>query len=216
MSVYLDKHTTYKSWVRRDDFQEAEPASQFGRALSELGVRMLFAHSPQAKGRIERLFNTFQDRLVKEMRLKGVKTIEEANRFLASYLPAYNERFSVTPKSEENLHRKLKDIDLDTVLCKKTERTLKNDHTIKYKGMLYQIEDKIRAKRVMVEELIDGSMRIRHKGRQIAFHEITQRPVMPEEERPFLPRRKGHRPPLNHPWRPPWFGRSRKKATEVP
>ena len=71
MSVYLDKHTTYKSWVRRDEFREVEPISQFGRALSELGVRMLFAHSPQAKGRIERLFNTFQDRVVKEMRLQG-------------------------------------------------------------------------------------------------------------------------------------------------
>jgi transposase len=59
MSVYLDKHTTYKSWVRRDEFREVEPISQFGRALSELGVKMLFAHSPQAKGRIERLFNTF-------------------------------------------------------------------------------------------------------------------------------------------------------------
>jgi transposase len=63
MSVYLDKHTTYKSWARRDDFQETEPVSQFGRALAELGVKMLHAHSPQAKGRIERLFNTFQDRI---------------------------------------------------------------------------------------------------------------------------------------------------------
>ena len=105
MSVYLDKHTTYKSWVRRDEFQETEPISQFGRALKELGVKMLHAHSPQAKGRIERLFKTFQDRLVKEMRLRGVSTIPEANRFLVSYLPVYNRRFSVPPKKQENLHR---------------------------------------------------------------------------------------------------------------
>ncbi len=216
MSVYLDRHTTYASYVRNSEFREAAPISQFGRAMKELGVRMLFAHSPQAKGRIERLFNTFQDRLVKEMRLNGVKTIEEANRFLSSYLPVYNERFSVTPKSEEDLHRKLEDIDLDTVLCKKTERSLKNDHTFQLAGKLYQVEDKVRAKRVVIEELIDGTMKIRHKGTLVAFHEITERPAKQKKERPFLPKGKGHRPPINHPWRPPWYGRGGKGTTEAP
>jgi transposase len=211
LSVYLDKHTTYKSWARKDEFQEAEPVSQFGRALQELGVKMLYAHSPQAKGRIERLFNTFQDRVVKEMLLKGVSTIGEANRFLASYLPVYNRRFSVTPKKNENLHRTVT-VELDTILCIKTERTLKNDHTIQYNGKLYQIDDGIRAKRVVVEELIDGRMRIRHGGVTVAFHEIAQRPATPEKERPFVPKGKGHRPPLDHAWRPPWFKKSRKAA----
>lgn len=215
MSVYLDKHTTYKSWVRRDDFQEAEPVSQFGRALAELGVRMLHAHSPQAKGRIERLFHTFQDRVVKEMRLKGVCTIPEANRFLASYLPLYNRRFSVTPKKKENLHRTVKGIDLNRILCIKTERTLKNDHTIRYDGRLYQIKSPVHTKKVMVEELIDGSMRIRHKGVPLSFHEIIERPVTPEKERPFIARGKGHRPPIDHAWRPSWFRKSRKEATDV-
>ena len=96
-----------------------EPISQFGRALQELGVRKLHAHSPQAKGRIERLFNTFQDRVVKEMRLKGVSAIDEANEFLVSYLPVYNERFSVEPKEKEDLHRTA-NVDLDTILCIKT------------------------------------------------------------------------------------------------
>ena len=216
MSVYLDKHTTYKSWARSNDFQETEPVSQFGRALQELGVRMRHAHSPQAKGRIERLFQTFQDRLVKEMRLRGVSTIQDGNRFLASYLPVYNRRFSVRPKKEENLHRTVKDIDLDTILCIKTERTLKNDHTIQYNGTLYQIEDRIRAKKVVVEDLIDGSMRIRHKGDQVAFHEIVQRPATPEKDRPFIPKGKGHRPPIDHAWRPPWFKRSIKEEYRMP
>jgi transposase len=219
MSVYLDKHTTYKSWAKRDDFQEAEPVSQFGRALAELGVRMRHAHSPQAKGRIERLFQTFQDRLVKEMRLRGVSTMPDGNRFLASYLPGYNRRFSVPPKKAEDLHRSCNDVDLDTILCIKMERTLKNDHTIQYHGTLYQIEDRIRAQKVTVEELIDGSMRIRHKGALLSFHEIVQRPVPPEKERLFIPKGKGHRPPIDHAWRPEWFKRSRKEehsmATEV-
>jgi transposase len=218
MSVYLDKHTTYKSWARRDEFREAEPVSQFGRALAELGVKMLHAHSPQAKGRIERLFNTFQDRMVKEMRLRGVSTIPEANRFLASYLPVYNRRFSVPPKKKENLHRTV-NVELDTILCVKTERTLRNDHTIQHNGTLYQIKDRIRAEKVVVEELIDGSMRIRHKGVPLSFHEIVQRPATPEKERPFIARGKGHRPPIDHAWRPPWFKTSkeeeRRTATDV-
>ena len=209
MSVYLDKHTTYKSWARRDECQK--PLSQFGRALAELGVRMRHAHSPQAKGRIERLFQTLQDRLVKEMRLRNIHTVPEANRFLASYLPVYNRRFSVPPKDTENVHRTLCEVDLDTILCIKTERTLKNDHTIQYRGTLYQIEDRIRAKKVMVEELIDGRMRIRDKGAILSFHKTVQRPASPEKERPFIPRGKGHRPPIDHTWRPPWFRRSRKE-----
>ncbi len=210
MSVYLDKHTTYKSWAKRDDFQ-TEPLSQFGRALAELGVRMRHAHSPQAKGRIERLFQTLQDRLVKEMRLRRIRTLPEANRFLASYLPAYNRRFSVPPKNSENLHRTLNDLDLDTILCIKTKRTLKNDHTVQYHGTLYQIEDRIRATHVMVEELIDGTMRIRHKEALLSFHKILQRSAPPEKERPFIPKGKGHRPPFDHTWRPPWFKRTKRE-----
>jgi hypothetical protein len=148
------------------------------------------------------------------MRLKGVRTIEDANEFLLSYLPVYNERFSVTPKEKENLHRTV-NVDLDTVLCIKTERTLKNDHTIQYEGKLYQIEETIRGKKVSVEELIDGSMRIRYKGVKVAFHEIVQRPVKPEKERPFVPKGKGHRPALDNPWRPPWFRRSKKEETDA-
>jgi len=213
MSVYLDRHTTYASYVRNSEFRETDPVSQFGRALRELNVRKFHAYSPQAKGRIERLFQTFQDRVVKEMRLKGVRTIAQGNRFLSSYLPVYNKRFTVTPKKEEDLHRKI-EIDLDAVLCIKTERFLKNDNTIQYHGVLYQIDDTIRAKTVTVEEHLDGSMKIRYKGSSVAFHKIPLRPAKPEKERPFVPKGKGHRPPLDSSWRPPWFRRSRK-ATDA-
>src|SRR3970040_2210695 len=97
-SIYLDKHTTDKLNGRR-------PMSQFERALSELGVDVIHAHSPQAKGRIERLFGTFQDRVIKEMRLAGITTMEEGNRFLAGYLPIYTRRFAVNPAEAADLHR---------------------------------------------------------------------------------------------------------------
>jgi transposase len=100
ISVYLDRHTTYKSSKKLtewDEVQGVDALSQFERALKELGVDVIHALSPQAKGRIERLFGVLQDRLVKEMRLQGVKSKEEANVFLETYLPRYNERFGVPP-----------------------------------------------------------------------------------------------------------------------
>jgi len=207
MSVYLDKHTTYKSPAEptlEDELNGTEPLSEFGRALAELGVELIHAHSPQAKGRIERLFNTLQDRLVKEMRLEGISTMEEANKFLVSYLPWYNRRFAVQPKKKENLHRRPKGLDLDTILCMKIERTLKNDNTIQHNRELYQIEDRLRTKKVMVEDRIDGTMRIRYNGVCVSFHEIMQRPVREQKEPPFCSRSTAHTPSAGHPWRRRW------------
>lgn len=197
MSVYLDRHTTYKSPKSEE---EDEPLSEFGRALQELGVEMIYAYSPQAKGRIERLFKTLQDRLIKEMRLRGVASIKEANRFLISYLPAYNRRFSVRPKKRENLHMACKEVDLDAILCIKTLRTVKNDLTIQHDKRYYQIEDRIEAKKVVVEELIDGTMKIRHNRTLLRFHEIPYRPQEEQKEHPLVARSKGHRPRPDHPW----------------
>ena len=100
----------------------------------------------------------------------------------------------------------------------KTERTLKNDHTIQHERKLYQIEDRVRTKKVIVEDRIDGTMRITSKGVSVRFHQIAQRPPKEQKERPFLPKGKGHRPPIDHAWRPPWFRKSIKeedRATEV-
>ena len=125
MSIYLDKHTTYKSPVKEARYYgvtQKESLSHFEQAMKELGVKVIHAHSPQAKGRVERLFRTFQDRVVKEMRLRGIKSIDEANKFLKYYFPIYNRRFAVKAKGKENLHRKVpKGLDLNNVLCLKTE-----------------------------------------------------------------------------------------------
>jgi len=204
LSVYIDRHTTYKSNKKpsiEDELENREPLTQVGRALKELGVDVIFAHSAQAKGRVERLFRTFQDRLVKEMRLRKIRSIEEANSFLKEYLPVYNKRFSVPAAKSADLHRPLpKGIDLDTILCKKTERALRNDFTIAHNSKLYQVEDNIRADKVMVEEKIDGSMLIRHKGAILKFKEITTRPEKIDQPKPYLPRQV-YIPPADHPWR---------------
>jgi hypothetical protein len=219
MKVYLDKHTTYKSTARptiQDELDQVEPLSQFERALKELGVEVLHAHSPQAKGRIERLFRTLQDRLVKEMRLRGIRTLEEANQFLEEYLPVYNKRFSVCPKEKDNFHRPLpKGLVLDTILCIKTERSLRNDFTVAHNRKLYQIEDSVKASTVTVQERVDGSMIMTHQGRSLRFKEITERPVREKPQVVLMRIRKPRIPSVDHPWRRSFkFGIHRYERTK--
>ena len=206
LSVYLDKHTTYKSTKKRtieDDLNNIDPLSQFGRALSELGVELIHANSPEAKGRIERLFETFQDRVIKEMRLRKIGSIEAANKFLGYYLPVFAKRFAVPAAKEGDLHRPIpKGIDLDRILCVKTERALNNDFTVAHDKKLYQILDNVKAQKVMVEERVDGSMIIRHKDTILKFKEITARPKKIKPPKTYEFRiRKVYAPPANHPWR---------------
>ncbi len=209
MSLYMDKHSTYKSTGKptiEDELNGTEPASEFGRALKELGVELIHAHSPQAKGRVERLFNTLQDRLVKEMRLRGISSIAAANEFLKEYLPIYNRRFAKKATEAENLHRPIpKGLNLDRILCIKTERTLKNDFTIAHDRKLYQIEEAVKTKKLMVEEYTDGSMAIWCKGQKVKFRQIAVKPEKLSKPLPVPKRRKPSRPAKDNPWRRLFF-----------
>jgi transposase len=207
ISVYLDKHSTYKSTAKpsiADELLNQDPLSQFGRALHELKIDRIHANSPQAKGRIERLFKTFQDRLVKELRLRNINTIDEANRFLAVYLPLYAKRFCVKPAKKGDLHRPLPSgIDLDRILCIKTARALRNDFTVAHDRKLYQILDNVRTEKLVVEDRLNGSMVIRHKDDALRFKEINTRPKKeePKTAYEFKPKRVYEPVPADHPWR---------------
>jgi len=186
VSIYLDKHPTYKVPSKQtieDELSNTEPLSQFARAVNELGVNVIYADSPQAKGRIERLFNTFQNRLIKEMRLKCIKTIKQANTFLKYYLPVYAKRFSVMPFNDTDLHRPVsQNIDLNAVFCVKTIRALRNDFTVAHNGKLYQIEDNVNTEKVTVEERANGSIHITYRNTDLKFKEITTRPKKQQKE----------------------------------
>jgi hypothetical protein len=207
MSVYLDKHSTYKTTKKptiEDELNNIDPLSQFGRALGELRVELIHANSPQAKGRIERLFETFQDRVIKEMRLLNICSIEEANKFLEYYLPVFAKRFGVPPAKEGDLHRPLpKGIELDRILCVKTERALRNDFTVAHDKKLYQVLDNIRAKKVMVEEHVDNTMIIRYKDASLKFKKITQSPKKEEPKKAYEFKLKRVYMPqaADHPWK---------------
>jgi hypothetical protein len=204
-SVYLDRHTTYKSTSKLTLEQELQgqsgPMSQFERALDELGVEVIHAYSPQAKGRIERLFGTFQDRLIKEMRLRGIKTKEEANAFLKAYLPGYNRRFRVVAADKADVHIKLpRNCNLDDYLCIKEKRTVRNDNTISHHGKLYLVEQDVKARKVTVEQRLDGSFHIKSQGIKLKYSPITERPEKQRSTKKSKVRRS-YTPSMDHPWR---------------
>jgi hypothetical protein len=201
VSAYLDRHRTYKSPEKPALTEIEERLSQFERAMGELGVRVIHAHSPQAKGRVERLFRTLQDRLIKEMRLRGIKSIDEANKFLRGYLPRYNKKFAVSAKETADLHREIpKDIKLDHILCLKAERVVRNDSTIAYNSKLYRLVDKVKAAKVVIVEKFNGTMTVLADNKDVTAEEITERPK--KLHRPKrIQSRKPTAPAANHPWR---------------
>ena len=207
-SLYVDKHSTYKT-VRHpseDEMLRGEEAStQFERAAQELGIKIIHAHSPQAKGRIERAFGTLQDRLVKEMRLAGISTLEEANRFLEGYLPRFNAQFEREPREAEDLHRPLpKGLKLEEIFCLKAVRTILDGYVICRKGKRFAIQEPRRrmlGRPATVMLHFDGRMVIRFEGRDLAYREIPERPKCVATAPVVRPKPPKYIPPPTHPWR---------------
>ena len=205
MSIYLDKHTTYKSPAKptlEDRLAGRQPQSQFERAMKELGVEVIHAHSPQAKGRVERLFRTLQDRLVKEMRLEGIGSKDEANQFLTRYLAVHNRRHSRAALGD--VHRPPgKGVDLRQALCIRTRRRVKNDGTIVHQKALYQLLDSILPRYVFVEERLCGRLYVTCRGQSLKYRKLdpvpAKRPPQQAAKRKGNP--LGHPPPKNHPWK---------------
>ena len=206
-SVYLDRHSTYKSMAKQtieEELNDIRPMSHFEKSLAALDVEVIHAYSPQAKGRIERMFGTFQDRVVKEMRLSGVTNIAEGNTFLDSYLPEYNRKFAKEAMKQANYHRPVVNKRaLDTILAIKTERSLRNDFTVSHNKRLYQITSNIQAKKVTVEERADGSMHILHNSLRLKFKEIQVRPLKEEPLKKKMRLLIVRKQPVTHPWKSP-------------
>jgi transposase len=216
-SVYLDKHSTYKSPAEptiEEQLNDQRPMSHFEKSLSELGIGVIHANSPQAKGRVERLFRTLQDRLVKEMRLSGITSVDKANEFLKTFLPKYNRKFKKPAASKADLHRPaLHSRELDRILCIKEARTVRNDFTVIYGSKLYQIENATRAKTIIVEERLDGTLHLTHNGQDLAYREAkpTSNREKPRSallklvKEPWIP-------PASHPWRRTYPTKQRIKS----
>lgn len=227
-SFYTDKaglFTVNLPPQREEQLAGQKPVSQIGRALRELGIESILAHSPQAKGRIENAFGTLQDRLVKEMRLAGVDTIEGANRFLEiRFVPFWEEHFAVRPRQMQDAHRRLeRDHHLEQILSIRVGRTVTQDHTVKWQGVRWGVDREdvcvgLRGARAEVERRLDGSHWLRFRGRYVPLHQCPEapprsatpsglRPPGVAERKTKIPVSRKYIPPPDHPWRTFLIGR---------
>lgn len=212
MSIYLDKFSTYKI-NHKNAVDNKDLMTQFERAMKQLNVKVIHAHSPQAKGRVEKMNGTLQRRLVKEMRLNNINTIEEANRFIREkFIPKFNKQFAVISKKKADLHRKLDDkkIDeLDKILSIQSERIINNDYTIRFKNNYYQLEEiqsttVYKKNKVIIEEHLNGEIKICLRSAYLNYFKLPERPKREIDVKLVaLTKRKSSSwiPPINHPWR---------------
>ena len=180
IALYVDRHGVFR---HTPGSGLPGTATQFSRAMDELGIQMIFALSPQAKGRVERAAGTFQDRLVTELRLAGASSIREVNGVLEQFLPRYNRRFRVPPQCSESAYRPLgPDLSLEQVLCFKHRRKVTRDNTVKFQLHTLQLlpepeRPSYSGAVVEVLEGLDGRLRVRHEGRIINAQEVPPSPA---------------------------------------
>jgi len=212
-AVYVDRHSIYRS-DREPTAEELlageDPPTQFGRSMRELNVRLIKARSPQAKGRVERMNGTLQDRLVKALRRADVCDLEHANRFLEDeFLSAFNERFTVPAGKSGDFHRALdKATPLDRILSVQEERVVQNDWTVRWRNRFLQLPRETAASvqpgmQVMVCESLDGSLRLFHGETELPWSKTRSEPSLERQPKRTVEIRsnQGQRPAANHPWR---------------
>ena len=225
LAHYTDRNSIFRSTrpAAVPEQLRGDPArTQFGRALHELGIEWIAAHSPQAKGRIERLFETLQDRLVKQMRLAGIATIPAANQFLEQhFIPEWEERFTVAPRQPRNAHRRLgRELHLEEILSVRAARQVAQDHTVSWEGIRWGVPREhvcagLRGAQVEIERRLDGTHWLRFRGRYLPLvhcQEPPARTASPSGLRPpGLAVHRVSKPqkpvPHDHPWRTFQYGR---------
>jgi len=211
LSLYSDRHGIFRvnakeRWALQED-------TQFSRALRQLRIEPICAKTPQAKGRVERLFQTLQNRLVKELRLQGIATLEQANAFLETYRESFNRRFAKPPAQAQDAHRPLahSDRELSRVLSKHHRRTLSKNLVCQFRNVLYMVQTRtpsyaMRGARVTLCEAPDGGVTMLYKGREIPYRVHARGEELPvvadaKEVAARVERAARRQPPPSHPWR---------------
>ena len=214
-ALYVDRDSIYRCTreARVDEELRGEtPQTQFARAMKTLGVELILANSPQAKGRVERRNGVFQDRLVKALRLAQISALPDANRYLERvFLPALNRRFTVQARERSDLHRPIPPgLALKDVLCWEEPRTVQKDWTVRWRNRFFQIAARherrnLAARSVVVRERLDGSVVLVDRGQILDSRELPSRPVRAPVLRRSVPRQP-RIPSADHPWRSPAVG----------
>lgn len=216
--IYSDRHGIFR--VNAQEKHRLQEDTQYGRAMKQLDIEAICANTPQAKGRIERLFKTMQDRLVKELRLRGISAMDEANAFLEDYREVFHEQFAKAPGAAGDAHRECLQDErlLKRILSRQCQRTLSKALICQYRNKQYQVQVQsigyaLRGARVTVCEHRDGEIVLLYKGRELAYKVISvgEAPASPVDAKrlPFVVdkavarqgRGSGHRPAPDHPWR---------------
>lgn len=219
-TLYSDRKSVYHT-KREATIEESlsgkKPLTHFGKCCDKLGIKIIPAKSPQAKGRVERKNGVLQDRLVKEFKLQGITDIETANNFLLNeYIEELDNKFSISPASETDYHRELtEEINLNEIFSLEVERKVNNDWTVKNNNKIYQIDRKSNilppsGSKVKVQKCLDGTLHIIYRGEKVTYTEIQKR----ADYKDYQAKRKkvnNHKlptvkkPALNHPWRKPFL-----------
>lgn len=204
-AMYTDRYSVFK--VNQGDMQKR---TQFGRTMKELDIDLIYARTPQAKGRVERANGTLQDRLVKELRLQNISTIEEANAYLPEFLAKYNQKFSKKPRSNFNAHRPLKQKeDLEHILSEKATRKLSKNLELSFEGEIYQIQapnqqNRLQGKRVTIIRTLSKKIVIEFEGKQLDYkmlRQVSEPLVMDSKQIVCYREKKKWKPSFSHPWK---------------
>jgi transposase len=210
-AFYSDKHGVFH--LNTPKLTPGDGLTDFGRAMQELGIQIICANTPQAKGRVERANQTLQDRLTKELRLRGISTPEEANAWLPEFMEDYNHRFAITPRSHLDFHTPLAVSDnLNLILCRKESRILSKNLTFQYHKIIYQIQVQHPSYAmcnapVTVFENAKGEVTVFYKNSPVPFEvyyqQAKQAEVVPSKSIDFELRNAAcaHKPAPDHPWR---------------
>ncbi len=217
-AIYTDWKSVYHAPPEKEEV--APQLSQFGNMCGKLGIGLIAANSPQAKGRVERHHGTHQDRLVKKMRRLTIHTYEAAQRYLVeTYLPAHNARFAIAPADPLDLHQALRHkLDLNTIFCLEHRRTVGNDWVVRFQSRLLQLDPHQVAARAMVklQQHRDESLHLWHNSSELRWKEISERPPRPPKSvvDPQSRRRGIPHPPTTHPWKRKPFLPSRARSLQ--
>lgn len=215
VSFYSDRHGIFR--VNHKETKRGDGHTQFSRALETLDIESIQAQTPQAKGRVERVNKTLQDRLVKEMRLKGINHLDEANAFLADFIVSFNHRFEKPAKNKEDAHREIlhSPREIDLILSKHSKRKVSNALEMSYEKTIYQIQGKrhrLKQKEITVCDLFDQEIVLLYEGKEIAYKRFNENDPLPklEDEKTlnkrvdqaiFRQSKTAYKPAADHPWR---------------
>jgi len=211
-AIYVDwknVYVTQREPTVEEQLAEELPLTQFGRACHKLGIEIITASSPQAKGRVERKHGVYQDRWVKELRLAGINDTERANQCLGEFTDKLNAKFAVEPRSSADFHRPVSEgMDLRNVFCLEETRTVGNDWVVRYRNRFFQIVSQSHlppaGRKVIVQDHLDGTIHIIYREREILcteINELPRKPMVTKQKQQDPEARRRYVPPPDHPWR---------------